>query len=582
MSAAIAAVRFAVALTAIALLVVAVRSDEWRRAATWAALGAALAFMVLVALHRRFHRRLAIARGLVAAIDREILRLDGRWRELPENGRVFGGSPLAEDLSLFGQASLFQMISRCATPFGQARLAAWLDAGRAPTDHAARQEAVAELAPRVGGRQRLEAVAEDALADRESQGILAQLDGASVHDERPWIWPLALVAVALTLGQGIAALAFDVPTLFWPCVGVQALAALAIGRRLQREYEPLLSHDRAIAAWAIALGEAERGGGRCERLRSLRGNLGASADGGISAAAALTRLARTLDLLALRHSSIYWPVNALLLWDMLITARLAAWRRAHASRLAGWLESLAELEALGSLAGHASTFEAPVFAALRAEGKAWAGVGLAHPLIDPARAIANNLTLESEGSLLLLTGSNMSGKSTMLRTVGLNSVLALAGGAVHATSLRLHPCALMTSIRVTDALDEGVSTFHAEVRRLKAMLDALAEAGAGSAPPLLYLVDEVLRGTNTRERLIASRAVVTRLAAGRAFGIVTSHDLSLTELEGEVPRLINGHFREDVTDGRMTFDYTLRPGPVRSTNALAILRLEGIDVPSDD
>ena len=187
------------------------------------------------------------------------------------------------------------------------------------------------------------------------------------------------------------------------------------------------------------------------------------------------------------------------------------------------------------------------------------------------------------GSLLLLTGSNMSGKSTLLRSIGLDTVLALAGGAVHARSLSLSPCRVMTSIRVIDALDEGVSSFYAEVRRLRAILEAIDAADAGgSEPAVLYLVDEILRGTNTRERLIASRFIVARLAKGRALGVVTSHDLALTELEGHVPGLSNAHFREEVADGRMTFDYLLRPGPVPTTNALAILRLEGIDVPCPD
>ena len=570
----IAAARVSLAVLAIVLLAVAARSDAWRRPAGWAALAAVAGFSGAVAAHRRVHRRREIARGLVSAIEAEILRLDGRWREIPDDGAALGGSALAEDLSLFGRGSLFQMIARCSTPFGQARLAEWLDAGRVPRDLAARQVAVAELAPRVGRRQRLEAVAEAALAEKQSHDVLGRLAAApSLHDGRPWLAPLGIVAMLITVGQGLAALIFEVPTAFWPCLIAQGLVALALGGRLAREYDSLLAHDRAIASWALALTEAERGRARCERLRSLRAALEGSGP-------ALARLAGTLDLLALRHSSIFWPVNMLLLWDLIVTARLAAWRRAHAARLPGWLDALAELEALGSLAGHASTFDTPIFPSVHAQdGPAWEGVAVAHPLLPRERAVGNDLRLEAEGSLVLLTGSNMSGKSTMLRSVGLNTVLALAGGAVHASRLQLAPCTLMTSIRVTDALDEGVSSFYAEVRRIKTILDALARADAREADPVLFLVDEILRGTNTRERLIASRAIVSRLAAGRAFGIVTSHDISLTELERSVPGVVNAHFREDVAAGRMTFDYTLRPGPVPTTNALTILRLEGIDIP---
>ena len=196
----------------------------------------------------------------------------------------------------------------------------------------------------------------------------------------------------------------------------------------------------------------------------------------------------------------------------------------------------------------------------------------------PDKAVANDVSLSGEGRVLLLTGSNMSGKSTLLRSVGCNALLALAGGPVAAASMRLRACRILTSIRVTDALDEGVSLFYAEVRRLKAIVVAADEATRGGLP-VLFLVDEILRGTNTRERHQAARTIVARLAATDSAGIVTSHDIELTALEGSVPGVRNGHFREQIADGLMTFDYLLRPGPVTTSNALEILRLEGIDVP---
>jgi hypothetical protein len=468
------------------------------------------------------------------------------------------------------------MISRCVTPFGEARLAALLDAGRPADRGAERQALVRELAPRVGLRQRLEAVAGAEDSEKRSLDVLVLLRAASIHDQLGWLGPAALALAIVTSAQGLVELMTEWPTAFLPCLAVQVIAALVLGPRLTREYEPLLSRERALLSWAHALAQIERARLRSPFGRRLRDAVGQGA-GDAGASASLSRLVSIVECLALRQSTAYWFVNVLVSWDIVMTWRLARCRRSIAPRVDAWVDALAEMEAVSSLAGHAATFDEPTHPVLREGLPAWEGQAVAHPLVPPSRAVGNDVVLGAPGSLLLLTGSNMSGKSTLLRSIGLNTVLALAGGVVHARSLSLVPCRLMTSIRVLDALDEGVSSFYAEVRRLRAILEAIDGAGR-SEPAILYLVDEILRGTNTRERLIASRHIVARLAAGRAFGVVTSHDLSLTELEGIVPGLVNAHFREEIAAGRMTFDYLLRPGPVPTSNALAILRLEGIDV----
>lgn len=574
----IAVARLVAGVACVGFIVVAWRSaDPGPFGWDWAAAAAsAAAFAAGIGLHRRVHQRRDLVRGLVAAIERDDLRLADRWRELPADGERFAGSPLAADLSLFGPGSLFQMISRCVTPFGEERLAAMLDAGRPARHWADRQDLVRELAPRVGLRQRLEAVAGGSDSGERSLDVLVLLRAPSIHDRLRWLGPAALAFAVATVAQGVVALLTAWPTLFLPCLAVQVLAAMILGRRLAAEYEPLLSRERALLSWALALAEIERARLRSRLGRDLRQAVSgpARADG---ASASLARLVSIVELLALRQSAAHWPVNVLASWDIVLTWRLARRRRAIAPRLEGWVDALAETEALSSLAGHAASFDEPTFPVMREGLPAWDGRGVVHPLVPASRAVGNDVRLDGPSSLLLLTGSNMSGKSTLLRSIGLDTVLALAGGAVHARALSLAPCRLMTSIRVVDALDEGVSSFYAEVRRLRAILEAI-DGARTDEPAVLFLVDEILRGTNTRERLIASRFIIARLAQGRAFGVVTSHDLSLTELEGIVPGLANAHFREEVEAGRMTFDYLLRPGPVPTSNALAILRLEGIDV----
>ncbi|HMU56562.1 MAG TPA: MutS family DNA mismatch repair protein, partial [Nitrospira sp.] len=202
-------------------------------------------------------------------------------------------------------------------------------------------------------------------------------------------------------------------------------------------------------------------------------------------------------------------------------------------------------------------------------------VALGHPLIPARNRVANDLELSGLGSIHLITGSNMSGKSTFLRTIGINLCLAQAGAPVCAARLDWSPVRLACCIRVDDSLDAGLSFFYAEVKRLKTILDAI---GDRAAPPVLFLIDEIFKGTNNRERLIGSRAYITALSTGNGFGLVSTHDLELTDLEKDIPSLINAHFQETVTGGTLSFDYKLRPGPCPTTNALKIMEMEGLPV----
>ncbi|MBH0186503.1 MAG: DNA mismatch repair protein MutS, partial [Nitrospira sp.] len=248
-----------------------------------------------------------------------------------------------------------------------------------------------------------------------------------------------------------------------------------------------------------------------------------------------------------------------------------------------WLDCLADIEAASALANFAYlhphyAWPEPLELSPQHNGEnvAIRANRLGHPLLPANARVANDVCLDKLGSIHLITGSNMSGKSTFLRTIGINLCLAQAGGPVCATLFTWSWSRLACCIRVDDSLDAGLSFFYAEVKRLKTILDATQDR---TAPPVLFLIDEIFKGTNNRERLIGSRTFIMELARGNGLGLVTTHDLELTDLDKTVPQLTNAHFQETVSAGALQFDYTLRPGPCPTTNALRIMELEGLPVP---
>jgi DNA mismatch repair ATPase MutS len=265
--------------------------------------------------------------------------------------------------------------------------------------------------------------------------------------------------------------------------------------------------------------------------------------------------------------------NILILWDLHWLFRLERWRSELGGRVRGWFESLAQLESLCSLAALAHDRPQFTFPDLAPIGPVFIAKGLGHPLLD--NPVRNDVDIPGPRHALIITGSNMSGKSTLLRSIGTNAVLALTGAPVCAQSLEVSELRVLTSMHVRDSLEHGVSHFYAEVQRIKAVLDAAAAANGRA----LFLLDEILWGTNTRERQIASREVLRLLLKTGASGAVSTHDLSLASLEQELgSRVRNFHFKDQLVDGEMTFDYRLRDGVLDSTNALRLLRRMGIAI----
>jgi DNA mismatch repair ATPase MutS len=351
-------------------------------------------------------------------------------------------------------------------------------------------------------------------------------------------------------------------------------AQLAVLFALRPAIEPVLSvassREAPFGRYVALFRLIEETSLRAPRLAALREVLTSA-----GATRAIGRLERIIGFAELRHSGLVAVfANLFLLWDAFVAASLLRWRAQHGREVRRWIEAMAEIEALASLGTFAAEHPDYAFPTVDAGEKRFVAEGLGHPLLPGARRVTNDVSIPRAGSALMITGSNMSGKSTLLRAIGVNAVLALAGAPVCAKRLVMAECVVRSSMRIKDSLDEGVSHFYAEIARLKAVVDAV-DAGER----VLFLLDEVLHGTNSRERNIGAKAVITHLVDEGAIGGVSSHDLGLADLERETGgRVVNVHFQELVGDGKMVFDYKLKPGVVTSSNALRLMKLVGIGV----
>jgi DNA mismatch repair ATPase MutS len=294
----------------------------------------------------------------------------------------------------------------------------------------------------------------------------------------------------------------------------------------------------------------------------------------------MRRMNRLMTALGLRQNPyLGLGLNAIIPWDFYCAYWLEQYKEELAPHLTLWLDKWIELEALSSLANLAylnPTYTLPTVIEKRSNAThpfVFQATALGHPLIPDHEKVCNDFTINNLGDVAILTGSNMAGKSSFLRTMALNLALTYAGGPVNAQSLYTMPFRLFTCIKVTDSVTDGISYFYAEVKRLKALKGALE---GNETYPLLFLIDEIFRGTNNRERLIGSRAYIRRLVGKEGTGLISTHDLDLVHLADEISQIKNYHFREEVISKQMIFDYTLRPGPCPTTNALKIMELEGL------
>ena len=553
--------------------------------------GLVLAFGALVVLHARIH---SLKEQKVAAArfhERALARMAGKWRGFPSMGERWAVEThaYAGDLDVFGKASLFQLLDATSTRFGEEVLARWLSGEDTAGDFGeairARQAAVKDLATRVALREELAVVGSllDEAAKPDPRPFVMwagqQAGGAGKQRLPGWLRLVGVVMPALAIGTAVAASMGLVPrAAFLAPFAFCIMILMGLRPRLAPILEAASSKETALARYAGMLAILEGEKFEAPALIALQNRLRES---GASATKEMASLSRIVGFLDARHNEVFrFFIGPILMWDLWCALALDGWR-SRAGRVAfGWFRALAELEALASLAGFA--FERPdhTFPEILEE-PTFEAITLGHPLIEGEKRVSNDVTIKGPGYALVVTGSNMSGKSTLLRAIGVNVVLANAGAPVCAKSMRIGRLIVATSMRVSDSLDEGTSRFYAELKKLKLVLDLARKAKKKESKEgiVLFLLDEILHGTNTRERLIGARAILRELLAQGAMGAVSTHDLGLGDLEGEMPEYVrNVHFEEQVANETMTFDYKLRTGIVQSSNALRLMKIVGLDV----
>ena len=560
---------------ALVLAFIVLAASAWQGwiSAWWLVAPAAL-FAALAVVHDRALGALRVANRAADWHELGLARLEDRWVGQGDAGERFRDAdhPYALDLDIFGNGSLFQLLTTARTAAGEETLARWLLSGADAGTVRRRQAAVGDLAARPQFREDLYTLGADVRAGVESAKLIEwaiappQLAGGILR------LAAGTLAAAVVAASAAAAAGFVSWTVPLGVAAVNAVGGMLFGRQVARVLHGASVPSRELDLFAALAARVRREPFAAETLQQLAADLGDVAGDPVRAARQLSRPVQMHDW---QHNMIFAPFAVVLLWGLQCAAAVESWRARHGPAVEGWLRSAGELEALASLATYHFGHPDDPFPEL-ADGAApvYEGEALAHPILPRAVAVANDVALGAEPQLLVVSGSNMSGKTTLLRTVGINAVLALAGGTVRARRLRLSPLVIGGTLRVQDSLLDGRSRFYAEITRLRRLVDM----ARGSAP-LLFLLDELFHGTNSRDRLEGAHGVLRFFIGLQAVGLITTHDLALAGLADRLaPAAVNVHFEDQFEDGKMTFDYRLRPGRATGTNALALMAAVGLDV----
>jgi hypothetical protein len=536
----------------------------------WLAAPAAL-FTGLLVAHRHVRRRRARAERGAAFYARGLARLAGHWAGRGRDGGRFRDlhHPYADDLDLFGEGSLYELLCEARTSMGEETLARWLLGPSDPATVRERQAATRVLATQLDLREDL-AVLGDEVAATVRRDALATVATPAAHP----------ASAGLRLGAAAVSAATLAVVAGWAVGGVSPLVALGalavqyvvgwwLRDRVRDADRAVAGHGPDLDLLAAVLERFEREPLGSPLLARLHAALLSS---GRHPSQAVRRLRVWVDLLDSRRNQFFAPFALLTMWGVHCALAVEAWRARHGPSVGTWLAAVGELEALCSVAGYAWEHPDDVYPAIEERETCFEAEALGHPLIADERCVRNDVALGGATRVLIVSGSNMSGKSTLLRAVGTAVVLALAGAPVRASRLRLSCMRLGATLRIRDSLQEGTSRFYAELVRLRDLVHI-----ADGPIPLLFLLDEILHGTNSHDRRLGAAAVVRGLVRRGAIGLVTTHDLALSEVADDAEvHAVNVHFEDRLVDGQMMFDYRVRPGVVRTSNALALMRTLGL------
>lgn len=546
------------------------------------AVGAIAAVLFIGTFYRLMKWHLALqmaashAERLAAINEMERRCLEHDFNGFPNGARFLSHDhPNALDLDLFGPHSMFQSCCRATTTIGQERLAQYLlEPAMIPTI-AERQEAIAELRPMLDWRQNFQAYGLETTDDPKHLDLLRTwlADPDLVRGNRwltlasqlaPWYFLACFVAWVVWVPWPIFVL------MLTPILVVLKQTNEQVGRiHLRTAYA-----ESSLAAYARLMQYIEKQPFEASLTATLRSKL---LEGEAKASVQVKRLSYIIRQLNMRFNffAIFFNIGSL--WDLRYVLRLEKWRAANREHLTNWFDALREMEALCSLAAlwhNNPDWVMPIFT----ESNHLESRSLGHPLIHPGKRRCNDFSMDTRGHIKLITGSNMAGKSTFLRTVGLNVVLAQAGAPVCASNFSLPPMRVYTSMRTQDDLSESTSSFYAELKRLKVIIEAVKQAG-NDGLPVFFLLDEILKGTNSVDRHTGSAALIRQLIRLRGGGLIATHDLELGRMEAESDGTVENLCMEvDIRDGKLFFDYTIKPGVSKSFNATLLMRQMGIEV----
>lgn len=540
---------------------------------------AVLGFIVLVVAHRRILRAKNLAERGMALYTRGLARLEDRWSGIGDTGEEFNRPDhlYAEDLDLFGPGSLFQLLCSARSRMGKECLADWLLTQAGATEVMERQHAVAELQSKFELREKVALAGDKEKIDAEP-AKLKQWSGITVDlNYRRW-WPLTWMLSALAIATltfavvGLVKHGNAIWTPFLLMLVVNGTVLYSVRKRMRMLFAELDKACHNLSALAAVLRCIEDEQFSAPRLVAIRQKLFSN---GLRASECISRLGTLCNLEESRHNQVVHWIELVILYSLHVAIALQRWREQYATLIVQWLDAVGEFEALISIATYAFEHPSDSFPEISQAQTPprLRATKLGHPLMPSRDCIPNDMALDGEPQVFLVSGSNMSGKSTLLRSVGANAVLALMGAPVRAEAFCISSLTIGASMRISDSLQKGVSHFYAEITRIRRVVEL------SSPGPLLFLFDEILQGTNSHDRRIGAEGVLRTLLQNGAAGLVTTHDLALTELEEMFPRKIaNVHFQEKLEAGKLSFDYKLREGVVTTSNGLELMKSIGLEV----
>lgn len=533
-------------------------------------------FVFLVQKHQKIIAKKKHFQFLKLINEKEIKRLEEKFEDFENTGEKYFDEThsYSADLDIFGKNSLFQYLTHTVTPLGEQALADWLKQSANAPEINLRQEAVKELGQKI-----------DFLQNFEASGLAFKQNALEV--EKFWTWiekdnslinkpifklirlllPLLFLAALLTIAI------FDLPLLWIALPFLLNIFVLGkVGESVKNTLEEVSPLLTTVQATAKLIGLIEQEDFNSKKINQLKSNLQHDK---VLVSKEIKKLASCITNLEFRQNPYFFAfINIPLLWDLHFLQRLESWKKNYQKEVKKWFETVAELEALNSLACFHILHPSYAFPSIEEKQFLYKAKNLGHPLIHFSKRVSNDFSLADRGTIYITTGSNMSGKSTFLRTVGINAVLALAGAPVCANEMQICVLQIFTSMRTHDSLSESVSSFYAELKRIRLLLDRL-----NHEPPILFLLDEILKGTNSEDRNKGAKGLIRQLHKSKLSGLVSTHDLALGELEKENPTHIKNYsFNSELIDNQLHFPYQLSEGVCKSFNASVLMKMIGIEI----